>query len=443
MSGQRELIFKHALICEVAYESLPRRDRARMHRAVAEWIERTFAGRRDEVVELIAFHLAAALRLGASEELRAKAFSALADAAEGAYARAGFERSLSLAREALAIATPFDRARALEAIGRASIVTFDGGTAWESLREAADIVRAEAPEDRARLAAICGLAVMIPTRGPGLMRSQPPAAEVMPYLELGLACAGERDSEALVLLLASQGYWAFGYGVDPADESGEIGRAAAERAREVARRLGRLDLELMALDSISAGLNIRGLYGLAVPIDQERLDLARTLRDPFEVGDSFYTAAWSSLVVGLYPDVVALAREFDAMGIDLLPIGPLSLVVLAQVPLGEWDGALADHARALAMLGEDAERPPSMASGGWGAAAFIHEARGDSASADRALAVIDAWSVGRRAPPELGDCRWPPRPSCAEGSSPRPGTSSTALPAMTSSSTASSRRAVP
>ena len=32
MSGQRELIFKHALICEVAYESLPRRDRARMHR---------------------------------------------------------------------------------------------------------------------------------------------------------------------------------------------------------------------------------------------------------------------------------------------------------------------------------------------------------------------------------------------------------------------------
>ena len=33
MSGQRELIFKHALICEVAYESLPRRDRVRMHRS--------------------------------------------------------------------------------------------------------------------------------------------------------------------------------------------------------------------------------------------------------------------------------------------------------------------------------------------------------------------------------------------------------------------------
>ena len=97
MRGQRELIFKHALICEVAYESLPRRDRARMHRAVADWIELTFAGRRDEVVELIAYHLAAAYRLGASEELRAQAFAALTDAAEGAYARAGL-RAGGLAR---------------------------------------------------------------------------------------------------------------------------------------------------------------------------------------------------------------------------------------------------------------------------------------------------------------------------------------------------------
>ncbi len=195
MSGQRELIFKHALICEVAYESLPRRDRARMHRAVADWIELTFGGRRDEVVELIAYHLAAAYRLGASEDLRSAAYAALADAAEGAYTRAGFERAISLARGALEIAaSPLDRARALETLGLASFSTFDGTTAWESLREAADIVHAETPGDRARLADICGWAVMLPTRASGLMRVQPPADEVRPYLELGLACNGEGDS---------------------------------------------------------------------------------------------------------------------------------------------------------------------------------------------------------------------------------------------------------
>jgi hypothetical protein len=394
MSGQRELIFKHALICEVAYESLPRRDRARMHRAVADWIEATYTGRREEFIELIAHHLAAAHHLEPSSDLRAAAFAALATAAEGAYARAGFERALSLANGALELAmTPLDRARALETRGQAAFVTLDGLAAWEASREAADIVQAETPDDHARLAAICGFAVMIPTRGPGLMRVQPPADEVRPYLELGLASAGGEDSEALALLLASQGYWDFGYGIDPADASGERARAAANRSREVARRLGRIDLELTALDSLSSSLNIRGMYGQAEPIDSERLALARTSRDPFEVGDSFYTAAWASLAVGRYAEVLSLAAEFEAFGLDFLPIGPLSLAVLAQVPMGEWDQALADQARLREYLGEHPTRPPSMASGGFGAAAFIYDARGDRAAADAELAVIAEWNA--------------------------------------------------
>jgi hypothetical protein len=268
MSGQRELIFKHALICEVAYESLPRRDRVRMHSDVAEWIERTYAGRRDEVVELIAHHRAAAHRAGPSGELRTAAFVALADAAEGAYARAGFERALSLATAALELAAvPLERARALETLGHAHFVTFDGLTAWESFREAADIVRSETPHDTARLADLCGFVAMLPTRGPGLMRAQPPAEEVAPYVELGLECAGEEDSEALARLLASRGYWDFGYGIDPADEGGEQGYASAQRARDIARRLERPDLELVAIDSLTAWLCVRGLYGLAEPIE--------------------------------------------------------------------------------------------------------------------------------------------------------------------------------
>ena len=102
------------------------------------------------------------------------------------------------------------------------------------------------------------------------MSVQPPADDVRPYLELGLACAGEGDSEALVRLLASRGYWDFGYGIDPADESGARGFAAAQRAREITQRLERPDLELMTLDSLTSGLNIRGLYGHSEPIDNER-----------------------------------------------------------------------------------------------------------------------------------------------------------------------------
>ena len=350
-------------------------------------------------MELIAHHRAAAHRAGPAEDLRAAAFAALADAAERAYARTGFERSLTLAREALELAgAPLDRARALETIAYASFVTFDGLGAWESLREAADIVLAETPSDRARIAGICGFAVMIPTRAPGLMSVQPPADDVRPYLELGLACAGEGDSEALVRLLASQGYWDFGYGIDPADESGARGFAAAQRAREIAQRLERPDLELMTLDSLTSGLNIRGLYGHSEPIDNERLAIARTIRDPFEVGDSFYTAAWSALDVGHYAQILALAEEFESLDLELIPIGLLSLRVLAQVPLGRWDAALADQARLRALLGDRASRPPSMASGGHGGEALILRARDEHQAAEAVLAEVEAWTAAGQWP---------------------------------------------
>ena len=166
MSGQRELIFKHALIWEVAYESLPRRDRARMHRTVADWIVRTFADRREEMIELIAHHTAAAYRVAPSQELRAAAFDALAEAAAGAYARAGFARALSLARDALELAeTPLERARALETLGHASFATYDGSTAWA--------VAARGRRHR-------------PQRGPG--RSRPARR----HLRLGRAAADPR-----------------------------------------------------------------------------------------------------------------------------------------------------------------------------------------------------------------------------------------------------------
>jgi class 3 adenylate cyclase/tetratricopeptide (TPR) repeat protein len=397
LSGQRELIFRHALVRDVAYESLPRRDRVGMHSDTGVWIERTFAGRREEIVELLAHHRAAAYRAGATDELREVAFSALAEAAEGAYARGGFERALSLAVEAMELAvTPLERARALEVLGYASFVAYNGSTAWESLREAADIVSRETPSDRMRLARICGFAVMIPARSAGLMRAAPAADEVSRYLDLGLASAGDADSEARVLLLGTQGFWDFGFGVDPDDESGRRGWTAAERAREIARRLKRPDLELLALDALTSGMNVRGLYGLAEPIDRERLEIARGVRDPFEVADTFYTAAWSAYEVGHYGTAVALAAEFEAGGSAVPPLGHLSLTVLSRLPLGEWDEALADQTRVRELLGETAAKPPAFASGGYGAEAFIHEARGDVGRADAILAEFGSLDAGER-----------------------------------------------
>jgi tetratricopeptide (TPR) repeat protein len=63
VSGQDEYVFSHGLVRDVAYAQIPRGERARRHRAAAEWIERLGADRLDDHAELLAHHYGQALEL--------------------------------------------------------------------------------------------------------------------------------------------------------------------------------------------------------------------------------------------------------------------------------------------------------------------------------------------------------------------------------------------
>ena len=330
MSGQRELIFRHALVRDVAYESLPRRDR------VAHAPRRRAPGSSDVRRPPRRGRRAdrpppggGATRLGATERAARQRPSRRWPRPPRArtHARASSGRSRSRDRRSSS------RRRRSTAPARSrrsatpSFVAFDGSTAWESLREAADIVAREAPDDRMRLAEICGFAVMIPSRAPGLMRSSRRPTRSRRYLELGPRVRGRATTARRSCCCSpSQGFWDFGFGVDPDDEGGERARAAAERAREIAQRLGRPDLELLALDALSAGLNVRGLYGLAEPIDRERLSSrarsATRSRSPTPSTPPRGRPSRS----GTTADGVALAAEFEARGRRRPAARPLSLV---------------------------------------------------------------------------------------------------------------------
>jgi tetratricopeptide (TPR) repeat protein len=67
-AGEQELAFKHVLIRDVAYGTLPKAVRARKHFEVAEFIERRAGERGQEVVALLAEHYGRAASLG--EEVR-------------------------------------------------------------------------------------------------------------------------------------------------------------------------------------------------------------------------------------------------------------------------------------------------------------------------------------------------------------------------------------
>src|SRR5207245_1852271 len=126
ISGDREYIFKHILTRDVAYESIPRKERAGAHAHVAGWIEQTTAGRRREFAELLAYHFAEAhrgiaqdsrTRASLVEELRGKAFEYLLLAAEESRAKFGLEKAARMAEQALVLARgSLERSNALKAM---------------------------------------------------------------------------------------------------------------------------------------------------------------------------------------------------------------------------------------------------------------------------------------------------------------------------------------
>jgi len=56
IAGHREYLFKHALLCDVAYETVLLKHRQSFHRRVAQWIEENSGDRLDEHLSLIAHH---------------------------------------------------------------------------------------------------------------------------------------------------------------------------------------------------------------------------------------------------------------------------------------------------------------------------------------------------------------------------------------------------
>ena len=99
--------FKHILIRDVAYASLPKSRRAGLHARVAEWLADWGAGRTDEVADIRAYHLEQAVRLSAEVQGRVdaalwrQAVDALTASCDRAAEREDFKAQESFAGRAL------------------------------------------------------------------------------------------------------------------------------------------------------------------------------------------------------------------------------------------------------------------------------------------------------------------------------------------------------
>jgi tetratricopeptide (TPR) repeat protein len=102
IAGHDAFRFRHILIRDAAYASLPRAARADLHERLADWIERTVGGRIDEYEEIVGYHLEHAFhqKLTASaerdRELAARASRLLASAGRRALDRNDVNAAVNL-----------------------------------------------------------------------------------------------------------------------------------------------------------------------------------------------------------------------------------------------------------------------------------------------------------------------------------------------------------
>ncbi len=397
VAGQVEYIFKHALVRDVAYESIPRRERAHAHLEVAEWIEEALGSRRVEVVELLAHHYTEAERALAwatagdeeREDVRARTVAVLFEAAREAATHIATDRGAERVRLGLDLARgPIERAEGLEILHGLVLWADHGDDAYEFAREAVDLRMSavpRTPEERLAVARTVGALLAIPTRWPGLMRELPTREEAAPYLDLGFEMLPDGDSEERLRLLLARGSWSWGFDradFDPNHVAQDI--SAAEEAIAMARRMGRVDLLSGALD-IRGGSDtlIGGGYGAMGPNLAERLSLVPRLDDRREILDIYGVNAWAAAHIGEF----RRAAEFARLAVEVanatevsIPL-PSAFLGLCQYRLGEWPAFWETFAMADALADPDRQlRYQGFRL--YGIAAYLHEVTGEPAAAD-------------------------------------------------------------
>ena len=260
ISGERAYRFKHVLIRDVAYAGLAKAARAELHQQVADWLT-SIAG--EELVEIRAYHLDQAATLheeldGAiPPELSTRAATALEKAGRRALAREANNSARRLLVRAVELEPTLQR-RFLAARAARRIADLPA-QAVEMERVFADAT--EAGDTRLQGLALTALADNALMRDADLPRGRELVEQALVLLEDGKP---EDRYEALVMR-ARIGWWLG----DLDDDQRWIGKAL-----DVAREIGRKDLEASAADDLASAAIARLDLDRAIPLVAEALELA-------------------------------------------------------------------------------------------------------------------------------------------------------------------------
>ncbi len=402
--GERDLVrpagpdgvaFRHILIREVAYGTLPRAERARLHAAAGVWLESISGDNSEAYAELIGYHYREALVLGRAAraeldpDLRPRAVAWLVRARDAAMAGAAQLEAARHVQAAIDLAEPDELPELYELLGDTGL---GGPFQLVAYRTALSLARerGRSPDVELRILAA---QLLVLTRWQGTVGSE--ALRAVPDLVMqGRALlpqvTDDRTRARFLIGEAFQG-WARNRS-DSWSADDDRPRAAGREALEIARRLDDAALQSAALDALSVNdLNVNDYRSSLVAVG-ERLELGSRL-DFIERLDARTMVAWHQTILGELRASLAFATETLA-GLSPGQAPPWSMSNRAWLiadlhALGRWD-EVSGEATQMLRIWEDLERPPAgFAIQGFMAALDVARARADEDLGERCREALE------------------------------------------------------
>jgi class 3 adenylate cyclase/tetratricopeptide (TPR) repeat protein len=354
LPGEQEFAIKHALTREVAYASLPKAKRARLHAAFAAWLERTGGGR-DEHASLLAHHYAEAARPDDAdlawaddeaelERLRGKAIAWLRRAAELATGRYEAVEALSMLDRALAL-EPGDRERIelLRQLAEVYMLNYEVERYQDTLEEALAL----GPDRTVAADIYANLALY--GYGRPYMWKQAPTEEVgKRWVATALELAGPgTEAEGLAHLARAL-----------ARPAGEDAREAAERALAIGEQLANERLAIEACEAHALIASVTGRFQEACQWAERSLEQLPTLDDPGLRAHQYWLGGFVYLRGGRTAEVPPLSEAYDRLTATLTAhdrVHAIALRALFESSTGGWPilCELTPHVQAAAEANED------------------------------------------------------------------------------------------
>jgi class 3 adenylate cyclase/tetratricopeptide (TPR) repeat protein len=354
LADDGEFAFKHALTREVAYGSIPKARRGRLHAALADWLESGIG--LDERAPLLAYHYSQAanpedadLVWGSEhaelERVRARAVHWLTRAGQLAKRRSEFDESVELLSRAVELCDD-DHERALlwREVGLAQALRYDGEAFWAAMERSLD-----GPLDtHERADAYSRLAFETSIRS-GMWAIRPTKDRIETWVSLALALAGERSIEKTRALLARAN-------AEPSEASEEL----LESITAAAEESGDADLLSFTFGARSHTTFEHLRFEESASWIERRLGLVPDIDDPDSLCEVYESAVPVVGALGRFDEARRLADEHWEIAQRLSAhhrVHAASLRLEIDDALGDWNALAGETERVSDLIAHNLATP--------------------------------------------------------------------------------------